>query len=47
MSQASYEANKKIRKDWGDIKPYTRIIPNKKKNQKIKHKKQEMERERE
>lgn len=47
MSQASYEANKKIRKNWGDIKPYTRIIPNKKKNQKIKHKKQEMEKERE
>lgn len=46
MSQASYEANKKIRKDWGDIKPYTRIIPNKKKNQKIKHKKREIEKER-
>lgn len=38
MSQVSYETNKKIRKDWGDIKPYTRIIPNKKKSQKIKHK---------
>ncbi len=34
----SYEINKKIRRDWGDIKPYTRIIPNKKKNPKTKHK---------
>lgn len=31
---------KSIRRDWGDIKPVTRVIPNKKKNQKIKHKKQ-------
>lgn len=37
-SNPSYEINKKIRRDWGDIKPYTRIIPNKKKNPKIKHK---------
>lgn len=35
---SSYEVNRKIRRDWGEIKPYTRIIPNKKKNQKIKHK---------
>lgn len=35
---SSYEINKKIRRNWGDIKPYTRIIPNKKKNTKIKHK---------
>lgn len=26
------------RGDWGDIKPITKIIPNKKKNLKIKHK---------
>lgn len=37
-SNPSYEINKKIRRDWGDIKPYTRIIPNKKKNPKIKYK---------
>lgn len=37
-SNSSYEINKKIRGDWGDIKPFTRIIPNKKKNPKIKHK---------
>lgn len=34
----SYEVNRKIRRDWGEIKPYTRIIPNKKKNSKDKHK---------
>lgn len=31
---------KSMRRDWGDIKPVTKVIPNKKKNQKIKHKKQ-------
>lgn len=35
---SSYEANRKIRKDWGDIKPITRVIPNKKKNLRVKHK---------
>lgn len=29
----------KIRNDWGNISPVTKIIPNKKKNPKIKHKK--------
>ena len=33
-----YEVNRKIRRDWGEISPVTRIIPNKKKNQKVKHK---------
>ena len=31
---------KSIRRDWGGIKPVTKVIPNKKKSQKIKHKKQ-------
>lgn len=31
---------KSMRRDWGDIKPVTKVIPNKKKNQKIKRKKQ-------
>ena len=35
---SSYEANRKIRKDWGNIKPITRVIPNKKKNPRMKHK---------
>ena len=35
---SSYEINKNIRRDCEDIKPYTRVIPNKKKNLKIKHK---------
>ena len=34
----TYEAIRKIRGDWGDINPVTKIIPNKKKNQKVKHK---------
>jgi len=29
---------RKQRGDWGAIKPVTKVIPNKKKNQKIKHK---------
>lgn len=33
-----YDAIRKIRGDWGDISPVTKIIPNKKKNQKPKHK---------
>lgn len=38
---SSYEAWRKIRGDWGNINPVTKIIPNKKKNPKIKHKKKE------
>ena len=34
----TYEAIKKIRGDWGNISPITKIIPNKKKNPKVKHK---------
>lgn len=37
----TYDAYKKIRNNWGVIKPVTKIIPNKKKNPKIKHKKKE------
>lgn len=37
-SNPTYEAIKKIRGDWNGVKPYTRIIENKKKNPKIKHK---------
>jgi hypothetical protein len=34
------ELNQQIRRDWGNIKPYTRTIPNKKLyNRKEKHKK--------
>ena len=38
-----YEAIRKIRGDWGAINPVTKIIPNKKKNQKPKHKGREFE----
>lgn len=37
-SNPTYEVVRKIRGDWGDISPVTKIIPNKKKNPKIKHK---------
>lgn len=37
-SNSTYEAFKKMRGDWNGVKPYTRIIENKKKNPKIKHK---------
>ena len=33
-----YDAWRKIRGDWGEVKPVTRVIPNKKKNPKDKHK---------
>lgn len=35
----SYEVNRSIRRDWGAISPVTKVIPNKKKNYKEKHKK--------
>lgn len=38
---AGYEAWRKIRGDWGNINPVTKVIPNKKKNRKIKHKKRD------
>ena len=34
----TYETIRKIRGDWGNVNPVTKIIPNKKKNPKIKHK---------
>ena len=37
------ELARKVRRDWGAISPVTRIVPNKKKNQRIKHKKHEEE----
>lgn len=39
----SYEANRKIRRDWNGIKPATKIIQSKKKNPKIKHKGKEFD----
>ena len=35
---STYKIYRKLRRDWGDIKPTTRIIPNKKKKPKEKHK---------
>ena len=34
----TYEVVRKIRGDWGAVNPVMRVIPNKKKNPKIKHK---------
>lgn len=36
--KSNYEIIRKIRSDWGAISPVTKVIPNKKKNQKVKHK---------
>lgn len=36
---STYETLKKIRNDWGNVNPVTKVIPNKKKNPKQKHKK--------
>ena len=38
-----YEAIRKIRGDWGAINPVTKIITNKKKNPRTKHKGREFE----
>lgn len=35
---SNYEVNRKIRRDWNGVNPVTRVIPNKKKNPKTKHK---------
>ena len=40
---SSYDAWRKIRGDWGNISPVTKIIPNKKKNPKTKHKNKEFD----
>lgn len=37
-NNSSYDVWRKQRGDWGSISPVTKIIPNKKKNPKIKHK---------
>lgn len=39
----AYETNKAIRRSWEELNPVTRVIPNKKKNRKIKHKGKELE----
>lgn len=37
-SNPTYEVIRKMRGDWNGVNPVTKIIPNKKKNPKIKHK---------
>ena len=41
--EVTWEIARKIRGDWGDISPVTKIIPNKKKTSKIKHKNRQYE----
>lgn len=43
VNSATYNAWRKMRGDWGAINPVTKVIPNKKKNPKIKHKGKEYE----
>ena len=40
-TNTTYEVVRKIRGDWGAVNPVTKVIPNKKKNSKTKHKGQE------
>ena len=37
-TNTTYEIIRKIRGDWGAVNPVTKVIPNKKKNPKTKHK---------
>jgi hypothetical protein len=37
--RTQYEVIRSIRGDWGNVNPVTKVIPNKKRNQKPKHKK--------
>lgn len=37
-NKSNYEVYRKIRRDFGNINPITKVIPNKKKNHKEKHK---------
>lgn len=37
-TNSTYEVVRKIRGDWGAVNPVTKVIPNKKKNPKTKHK---------
>ena len=41
--KSNYEIVRKIRGDWDAISPVTKVIPNKKKNPKVKHKQKEYE----
>ena len=37
-TNTTYEVVRKMRGDWGAVNPVTKVIPNKKKNPKTKHK---------
>ena len=37
-TNTTYEVVRKMRGDWGAVNPVTKVIPNKKKNTKTKHK---------
>ena len=39
----TYEVIRHMRNDWGAVNPVTKVIPNKKKNQKVKHKGKEFD----
>lgn len=41
--EKTWEVARKIRGDWGAISPVSKIIPNKKKNPKVKHKSRQYE----
>lgn len=41
--EKTWEIARKIRGDWGNISPVTKVIPNKKKNSRPKHKARQFE----
>lgn len=42
-SPSTYEVVRHMRGDWGQVNPVTKVIPNKKKSQKVKHKGKEFD----
>lgn len=42
-TNTTYEVVRKMRGDWGNVNPITKVIPNKKKNPKVKHKGKEFD----
>lgn len=40
--ESSYEANKKIRKDWGDVRPYVRVFKDRRREEPKERKEKEI-----
>ena len=42
-TNTTYETLRHMRRSWGEVNPVTKVIPNKKKNRKVKHKGREFD----